>query len=339
MAFQITTQPFGTALPDGREPLTEYLLENTDTGEFAAIVPGHGAILRRLVLCRQNQLFAVLHGPESTQALLADESYAGALLYPFPGRIRHGWYRFAGQGYALPMNEVRRNHALHGFVADKPFAVIGQETTEHRASLTLRYDYPGDVPGYPFSFSLVVVYELVAADETHPSGQLILSYAARNTGTTAAPAAFGWHPYFSLNDIPLDSMSLCLPSKKAIVLGDDMIPTGTTDFGIIPPGETMPAPFSLEKRELDTPFLVETAPDTDSAETVLTAYPGGEQLVIGQQTGPGRLNYLVVYTPGRRDRIAIEPQTANADAFNNGDGLVVLQPNELLSGSMWVTIR
>jgi aldose 1-epimerase len=337
--FQITTQPFGTPEPDQTQPLTEYLLENTDTGEFAAIIPGHGAVLRRLVLRHRNELCAVLHGPESTQALLADETYAGALLYPFPGRIRQACYSFDGRDYALPANE-HRGHALHGLVADKPFVVVDQIVTAQRASLSLRYDYDGTLPGYPFPFSLAVVYELLATEQASTeSGRFVLSYAVQNTGTVTAPAAFGWHPYFSINDVLLDEMSLRLPSQTAVVLDDDLIPTGTTGFGIVPPGETAAAPFSLEKRQLDTPFVVDPAPDTDMAETVLTDRHSGRQLVIGQQTGPDRLKYVVVYTPARRDRIAIEPQTANADAFNNGDGLIALQSGQVMSGLIRVGLR
>ncbi|MCY7409991.1 MAG: hypothetical protein LH473_06945, partial [Chitinophagales bacterium] len=74
------------------------------------------------------------------------------------------------------------------------------------------------------------------------------------------------------------------------------------------------------------------------AETVLASRNTGVRLIVGQQTGPGKLNYLVCYTPSNRDSIAIEPLTANVDAFNNGEGLTILQPGETLSGSMWVRL-
>jgi aldose 1-epimerase len=71
---------------------------------------------------------------------------------------------------------------------------------------------------------------------------------------------------------------------------------------------------------------------------MLTSLRTGVRLIIGQQTGPGKLNYLVCYTPGRRDSVAIEPQTSNVNAFNNGEGLAVLDPGDALSGSMWVRL-
>ncbi len=338
MSFQITTKPFGEALPDGRAPLTEYRLENSYTGEFATVVPGYGAALCQLVLRQAETLVAVIQGPDSTEALLADQTYAGALLYPFPGRTRQGQYTFAGQTYALPTNETSRGHALHGLVFDKPFVVVGQAVIEQSASLMLRYDYSGHEPGYPFPFSLTVFYQLLSLYGGDLPSQLILSYSAKNTGLTAAPAGFGWHPYLSMNNLSLDEMHLQLPTQTAIVLGDDMIPTGTAMFGSMAPDGTSPASFSLKNQALDTPFLIDNQPNAIIAETVLSHPATGYRLVVGQQTGPGLLNHLVVFTPPERDRIAIEPQTANADAFNNGDGLVILQPGDALSGMIWVSL-
>ncbi|AQG78230.1 aldose 1-epimerase [Spirosoma montaniterrae] len=342
MPFQITTQPFGT-LPDETEPLIEYVLEHTETGEFATIIPGFGAVLRRLVLRRNDDVYALIKAPDSAQSLFADESYASALLYPFPSRIRHGIYRFEGEDYALAMNEVSRDNALHGFVHGRVFSVISQETTPNYARLTLRYDYAGDTVGYPFPFSLTMVYELALANrlllgshvENDQMCALRVSYAALNTGPTPCPAAFGWHPYFTFTEEPIDDLTLSLPARSQITLNDSMLPSGKQP---LENAET----FSLRDRELDTPFAVEPtgipAVGQPFAETVLTSTKTGAKLIVGQQTGAGKLNYLVCYTPGRRDSIAIEPQTASVDAFNNGDGLAVLNPGDVLSGSMWVRL-
>lgn len=62
------------------------------------------------------------------------------------------------------------------------------------------------------------------------------------------------------------------------------------------------------------------------------------RLIVGQETGPGKFNYLVCFTPTRRDSIAIEPLTANVDSFNNGEGLTILNPGETMSGTIWVRL-
>ena len=344
MPFKITTQPFGV-LPADTAPLTEYLLEHTETGEFIAILPGFGAILRRLVLRKGRHLFALIEAPDSPQALEADESYASAFLYPFPSRIRHGIYSFEGEDYALKMNETQRDNALHGFVNRQPFSVVSQETTDTHAQLVLRYDYAGDTFGYPFPFALTITYQLVQANQlrfgsssdTDRMCALRISYTAQNMGVTRAPAAFGWHPYFTfIRDTEttrelVDNMTLSLPAHSPIGLNENLIPTKK---GAAQPAETI----QLQKRELNNVFFLEPIPDQSYAETVLQSIKTGARLIVGQQTGEGKLNHLVCFTPPRRDSIAIEPLTANVDAFNNGDGLAVLDPGGILSGTIWVRL-
>ncbi|ADB39057.1 aldose 1-epimerase [Spirosoma linguale] len=344
MPFQITTQPFGT-LPTATatEPLTEYILEHTETGEFITVLPEYGGILRRLVLRKGQFLLPLLSAPDSPQALLTDESYSSALLYPFPSRIRHGIYHFEGEDYALKMNEIRRDNALHGFVHGRPFSVISQDVTPTYAQLVLRYDYDGDTAGYPFPFALTVSYKLIqgnqllhgsmAADDRMCA--LEVAYSVVNTGSKRSPSAFGWHPYFTLADQSVDEMSLTLPGRSSIILDEKMIPSGRQ------PAEQAGV-LNLNDQQLDTAFAIEPTSDSASqdsfAETVLTSLSTGVRLIVGQQTGPGKLNYLVCFTPTRRDSIAIEPLTANVDSFNNGDGLTILNPGEAMSGTIWVRL-
>lgn len=341
MPFTISTQPFGP-LATGHEPLTEYVLEHEETGEFLSVIPDYGGLLRRLVLRKGNELLSLIKAPESPQALLADEGYASALLYPFPSRIRHGIYRFEGEDYALPMNETNRNNALHGFVHNKPFAVVSQETTDDYARLVLRYDYTGSVTGYPFPFALTVTYELIRANQLPLGGSpndrmcaLRMSYSALNNGTGPSPAAFGWHPYFTMSEESIDNMTLLLPARSTIALDDDMLPNGQQTAEQV-------ATIDLKDQLLDTPFALEPTPppanDEPFAETVLTSQKTGIRLIVGQQTGPGKLNFLVCYTPLRRDSVAIEPLTANVNAFNTGDGLAVLEPGDSLDGTLWVRL-
>jgi aldose 1-epimerase len=340
MPFTISTQPFGPLATDA-QPLTEYLLEHTETGEFLSILPGFGGILRRLVLRKGKELMVLIKAPDSPQALLADESYASALLYPFPSRLRHGIYRFDGEDYALPMNEAKHDNALHGFVHGESFQVISQETTATQAQLVLRYDYTGSIAGYPFPFSLTITYELIQADQL-PLGSLTtdrmcalrITYSALNTGPKPCPAAFGWHPYFTLSEGAIDDMTLALPARSEIVLDSDMLPEGRKPAK---PAETI----SLHEQNLDIPFAIEpTSPATGApfVETILASPKAGVRLLVGQETGPGKLNYLVCFTPPRRDSIAIEPLTANVNAFNTGEGLAIIEPGDALSGTMWVRL-
>jgi aldose 1-epimerase len=343
MPFQITTQPFGP-LPSATEPITEYILEHTESGEFITVLPGYGATLRRLVLRKGSKLFALIKTPESPQALYADETHSSALLYPFVSRIRHGIYSFEDESYTLKLNEASRDNAIHGFVYDKEFTVVEQETTDTSARISMQYDYKGEFSGYPFPFLLTITYELVQADllklgsahEDDKMSALRISYSVRNTGPTRSPSAFGWHPYFMFSEAPIDNHLLELPGRTEITLDPKtMLPIGRHDK--IPVERV-----DLFEKVLDTPFQIEpTGQNADGstfAETSLVSAEHNIRLTMGQETGEGKLNYMVCFTPLKRDCIAIEPLTSNVNAFNNGEGLAILHPGEDLSGNIWVRL-
>ncbi|WP_019986930.1 aldose 1-epimerase [Rudanella lutea] len=330
MLFSIDTQPFGV-LPTAEtsEPILEYFVKYTETGEGFSVLPAYGGILRQLVLGPKSLLINVLRAPDSPQALFTDETYASALLYPFPSRIRHGIYRFEGEEYALPMNETARDNAIHGLVHPQPFEVIGQEITDQKAQLTIRYTNAEPIKGYPFPFSLTVSYILTPppADQPNQSCTLTLDFSALNTGDTRCPASFGWHPYFSLNGEDTDALTIDMPVSELIHLDENLLPTGRSPFedqGIL----------ALRDRNLDNAFRVVSKPE--GVTTVL--HSPRQQLSLHVWQDPA-FPYLVVYTPGRRDHIAIEPLTANVNAFNNNEGLSVLEPGDALQGQIKVWVQ
>ena len=330
MNFSIETQPFGT-MPNAEagEPITEYVVRYGKTGEGFSVLPSYGGILRQLVLGPKSTLMSVIHAPDSLQALLADETYASAFLYPFPSRVRHGIYRFEGQDYALPLNEPARDNAIHGLVHPQPFRVIRQETDVDQAMLVLQYDSADPISGYPFPFSLRVTYVMTAPPTNHPnqSCTLAVAFSAQNTGITRCPAAFGWHPYFTLNGEATDDLTIDLPVSEIIQLDEDLLPTGRTPY-------TESTTMSLHERTLDSAFAVSQQPE--GVTTVLHSPKQQVSLYVWQSQA---FPYLVVYTPGRRDNIAIEALTANVNAFNTGEGLQILEPGGEMSGQIKVWLE
>jgi aldose 1-epimerase len=321
MPFEIHHQPFGL--------LSEYVIQNTETGEFVSLLPAHGAIVRQLVLRheganQESKLVSLIRAPKSQQALLADETHASALLFPFPSRIRHGIYGFEGEMFTLPMNEAHHDNAIHGFVFGKAFELFGQEISESEASLTLRYSHDGSYPGYPFPFEFRIRYAL-------SSTGLTVSYEAQNTGNRTAPVSFGWHPYFTLNEEPVDQLTIDLPAAKQVLLDENLLPIGEELFE--QKGELV-----LRDRVLDAVFIVDENSGA-GVTTILRSAKQGLQLNIWQETGPKKFNYLVVYTPVGRDNIAIESLTSNVNALNNGQGLIVLEPNEVTKGTIRVSLN
>lgn len=305
--MQLVRQPFGT--------YEEYVLHNPRRGDAAYIVPAYGARLRHLVLAQGGQPVPLIQGATTEADFLADGGYPSAHLFPFPSRIRDGKYTFQGQTYFFPINEPARGHAIHGFVHDEVFEVLQQEATAQHARLTLRRAYRGGFPGYPFSFDLDVTYTLTAG------GVLELAYQLCNVGTTPLPAGLGWHPYFGIGGTR-DTWEINLPVREAVVLDDRMMPAGTEPFAEA--GTWVP----LRDRTLDDAFAL-ADPEADGGTTTrLRDSRTGRTFHLWQERGAGKFEYLVVYTPGETDRIAIEPLSCNVDAFNTGEGLLVLPPGQ-----------
>lgn len=287
------------------------------SGDSFSVLPTHGAAISNLTLNHESVIkFPLVQGDFV-------KGYPSALLFPFPNRVRDGKYSFEGVEYQLSRNEPGRTHALHGFVSDEVFEIIDQK----RNSVTLKYSYQGGKDGYPFPFELEVTYSIVR------NHTFRLRYNITNTGLQNMPCGFGWHPYFNLRDKKVGDLEVSLPNHYTFEVDDATIPFLTNESGT--PEITEGTSFSLKNEILDNVYKVADA--GKFAETKLT--DGELTLTIKQQTGKTLFNYIVLYTPPSRNSIAIEPQTANINAFNNEDGLVVLEAGKSMKGSVDVSLE
>jgi len=93
----------------------------------------------------------------------------------------------------------------------------------------------------------------------------------------------------------------------------------------------------ISSTELDTGFKIDAA--EISMETELFDPEAFVKIKVYQEIGEKKYNFLQVYIPPTRDSIAIEPMTCNIDAFNNRDGLIVLEPGEIFEASYGVRLE
>ncbi|HMN88948.1 MAG TPA: hypothetical protein PKD70_06550 [Saprospiraceae bacterium] len=279
------------------------------SNNILSIIPEFGACLLALKLRGQS----VLDG-YSTPALL-QENYWGknVLLYPFPNRLRDGRYSWQGQSFQFPINDADTGNALHGFGMDRPMQIYMLNLGNASASIGLRYEYLGERLPYPFPFVFNVIFSLQEPDAFE------IELQVQNTGPTPMPIGFGWHPYFQMAN-HVEEIALQLPPAMRVEVDERLLPTGKrlpfNEFEQLRP---------LEDEVLDTCFAL--AADTPSIAEVKVKGAHGT-LYYWQETGPGKFNFLQVFTPPHRQSIAIEPMTCNVDAFNNGEGLLVLAPGK-----------
>jgi aldose 1-epimerase len=314
MAFEIIKQKFGE--------LTEYVLQESATGNRCVIVPELGGIVRQLSLRKELTLFSVIKTPATPQSLLEDTKSASGLLFPFASRIPEGRYTFLGKSYQLGRNESGGRNAIHGLLKNKKFELEEQTVYSDHASIKLSF-HLDHVEGYPFQVKFSVTYQL------HADGRFMLTYEALNTGQETCPVMFGWHPYFMLGNEDTDAWKIEIPSEQIVTFDDNMIPTGVAPFN-------QPSSTLLHKNELDNCFKLNDANGRVGA-TKLISENQHVTLVVEQETGTGKFNHLVLYTPPSRNCVAIEPLTANVNAFNNGEGLNIVAKGESVTGT--ITVR
>jgi aldose 1-epimerase len=254
--------------------------------------------------------------------------FHGKVLVPWPNRLRDGRYTFAGTEHRAPLTEPERGNALHGLATERRWRAI-RSSTRH---LTLVHHLRPQA-GYPFSLRLSVEYELT-------SGGVVATVHATNVGSTAAPFGAGLHPYLTHGTEPIDDLLLEVPARTRVPLDDRLLPTGDAT-----PVEGTDVDFrrarAIGPLRLDTCFGDLDRGPAGVARVRLSTAGGERQLTVWMDE---RFRFVQVYTADavpdrarRRGGVAIEPMTCAPNAFNSGDGLLVLEPGASFTGRCGLT--
>ncbi|RMF02530.1 MAG: hypothetical protein D6772_03390 [Bacteroidetes bacterium] len=296
--YELTTEAFG--------PFTRYTIRHQTFAHYIDFVPQRGGCLLSAVL----QGTEILDGYQTPEELDFNRWGKSGVLYPFPNRLKDGRYEWKGKTYQFPINDPATNNALHGFGMERPLRITQVDLGSWEAFIEMEGSYDGSLAYYPWPFTFSLSYRLIAPD------QLWVELALRNESAETIPVGLGWHPYFQLDDT-LTKQRLQLPFMEMIGIDDRMIPTGKrypyTEFA---------EAKAIGPTVLDNCFAL----TADAVQATIYLYGHGRQLRYWQETGPGKFNFLQVFTPPYRHSIALEPMTCNVDAFNNGEGLCHLMP-------------
>ncbi len=242
--------------------------------------------------------------------------FNGAFLAPFPNRIEKGEFNWQGRKYSFPHNDFGRTNALHGFVFDKCYHLINEDL--QAGSVTFIYNYEGNYREFPFPFTIEHRFDLNEAN-------LVVETAVTNKGDASIPFGTGWHPYFHTGT-PVSKMQLQAPGNESYLVNSSMIPTGETatldDFDTL---------TEIGNTELDTCFKLKE--DLNST----TIFDPENDISI-KVTQDQHYRFVQYYTPPTRDCLAVEPMTCIPNAFNNGIGLIEVQPGIRSSSSFQIEL-
>src|SRR5262245_2064496 len=114
-----------------------YVLEDTDSGSTARILPDYGFNCYSLRCQVGGRELEVLRSQDHFADQPSGASGNGTpILFPFPNRIRGGQFEFGGQEFQLPCNE-RGVNAIHGLVIDRRWRVV--PSSERVAMVTAEF--------------------------------------------------------------------------------------------------------------------------------------------------------------------------------------------------------
>ena len=267
--------------------------------QLLKVNPEQGAAITHLTLSGENgQLRSIIEPNDAFE-------FESSLLFPFPNRMENGKFQFEGKTFEFPLNDFGRPNALHGMIHNLPFQCV----KEGESKLVLSLNYEGDLSYYPFPFKLQIDYEL-------EKGRLNIDVRITNSGKESMPCGFGWHPYFNLGD-DIDKAKLRLGNVVKAEVNELFIPTGK-----VTPYHSFDTLASFTDTNLDNCFIFE---EEKKEYSVYLVYENKTVLDVWQDKNQ---RYVQVFIHPNKKAIAIESMTCGINAFNTGQGLKILGPEE-----------
>lgn len=293
------------------------LSKTTSNGTVSATISTAGGALKKLAV---NQIDIVPPTGGHQMNRFGD----GIVLAPWANRIDHGRWTYQGEVLQLEVNEKDLDNALHGLVGSTVFNVA----SHNESSVTLETVIK-PTAGYPFELLISVTYELT------DSG-LKTTHTAKNIGVEKAPYMVGTHPYFQIAGTATEDLELKSDARSVDLVDQRKIPVGKlnikgTEFDITDWRKLSDCDFDHGFGDL--------LRDANGRGHHYLRSPKGELLDIWQSA---EMTYAFIFSPDYyinnddqtpRHAIAIEPQTAPANAFNSQEGVIWLAPNQVHNAS------
>lgn len=240
----------------------------------------------------------------------------GAPLVPWPNRLDGGAYEFDGEEFRLPLTEPEQGNAIHGFLRWVSWVAerSGDDSVVMSTGIAPR-------PGYPFGLEVSVGYRL--GDDG-----LTVTTRIANVGERTCPVGHGQHPYLSGGGGTIDECDLQHPGRTRILTDDRQLPAGReptagTAFDFAEPRK-------IGEAEIDFAFT-DLVRDTEGRAWTRLARPDGSVASIWVDETYPMVELYTGHTlaPDRARRgMGTEPMTCAPDAFNNGEGLIRLDPGD-----------
>jgi galactose mutarotase-like enzyme len=224
------------------------------------------------------------------EASLVDETknVRGGIPVLFPSPGPLGGDTFTWRGRSGQMKQ-------HGFARQRAWSVTSLSTMDVRLELV---SDEATRAVFPWDFAATLRYALEGA-------KLTVATTIANRDAGPMPLALGFHPYFFVPDGEKSRARVPTHATRAW----DNVSKKTIDVR---------TPIDLTAKEVDLHLV-------DHGATRAVLERGADSVVL---TGDPELGRWVIWTLAGKDFVCLEPWTAPANALNNGESLLVLEPGE-----------
>ena len=201
------------------EQSTLFILKNDHQVELA--VTDFGARIVSLKVPVDGELRETVLGFDTEQEYREADTYIGATIGRFAGRIKNGRFTIDGTEYQTD-TDPKSGHTLHGGDGFDTFIWAAEPVVEkERAGVVFSLASKDGSAGFPGTLQVTVTYWLTNGNEW------LVEYAAHTDRATLYNPTN--HVYFNLEGDatrPVDEHVLKLQSKEYVAVDSEVIPTG-----------------------------------------------------------------------------------------------------------------
>jgi aldose 1-epimerase len=248
----------------------------------------------------------ILHMPAANISELRELSGI-PFLAPWANRIPGGGFHANGNWYAfnesLGVLRIHGDHiAIHGMLTSSnlwQIVDIGADSTGAWVTSRLEFwRYPSLMANWPFAHEYEMTHQLVA-------GELETSVSVTNLSRAPMPLVIGFHPYFTIPDLPRAECVAHIPARSSVLVDASLCATGELK------PNPLPDPTPLANRILDDGFTdLIREPD---GEATFWLEGGGRRIEVS--FGP-KWQVGVIYAPSGHEFICFEPMAAVTNGIN-----------------------
>ena len=285
--------------------------------------------------------FRVERNRRSLDILWSDPAFANGsarasssgipILFPFPGRIPQGVLNWEGKEYRLPAGDGRGN-AIHGFVLDRPWRVTQRNDHQVVGEFHASRDDAKILELWPADFRIRVTYSL-------RRDTLSCAIEVENPDSKPLPFGLGTHPYFrvSLGGKRRDECQVIVPVAEEWEL-KELLPTGRRMA--LANAKTLQQGMRFGEMQFDHVLTGLIQQDGWYRSAVVDS----DANVRVEQNFDRAFRECVLYTPGHRGAVCIEPYTCVPGPFGLQErgidaGLRVLQPGEKFTAQVEIVVE